>query len=58
MSLLCLFGLHRPSLSSIARRDGRLIGLCERCARPLERDVRSGWQASAPVYEADERTRA
>ena len=37
MNLACLFGRHRPSLGSIARRPGRYVAICEECARPLEK---------------------
>lgn len=49
MSLLCLFGVHRPSLSSVARSPIGFRGLCDSCARPLERTPEGKWQASAPL---------
>jgi hypothetical protein len=52
MSLGCLFGRHRPSLSSIARRQGGYVAICEQCARPLEKRANGRWAASKPVYEA------
>jgi hypothetical protein len=51
MSLSCLFGVHRPSLGSISRRDGGYAALCESCARPLERQENGKWIASEPLYE-------
>ena len=50
MSLLCLFGAHRPSLASVARRGGNLVGLCENCARPLTKNAQSKRQAAEPLY--------
>jgi len=49
MSLTCLFGYHRPSLQSIARRQGGYSALCEACARPLQRSPEGRWQASEPL---------
>lgn len=49
MSILCLFGVHRPSLSSVARGPIGFRGLCDACARPLERTPDGKWQASAPL---------
>ena len=50
MSLLCLFGAHRPSLASLARRGDHLVGLCENCARPLTKTATSKWEAAEPLY--------
>jgi len=49
MSLSCLFGRHRPSLSSIRRRSGGYAALCDACARPLEREEYGRWTASEPL---------
>jgi len=49
MSLLCLFGRHRPSLHSVARSRNGYSALCEACARPLERGGDTPWRASAPL---------
>jgi hypothetical protein len=49
MSLRCLFGHHRPSLSSITRRKHGFSALCEDCARPLERPADGRWKASEPL---------
>lgn len=49
MSIKCFFGVHRPSLGSIIRRDGRYRAICECCARPLERHESGRWQASEPL---------
>ena len=51
MSITCLFGMHRPSLASIIRRNRGYGGLCESCARPLERSENGRWVASSPLYE-------
>jgi hypothetical protein len=50
MSLLCLFGVHRPSVASVARRGDHLVGLCEQCARPLTKTAQSKWEAAEPLY--------
>ncbi len=52
MSLRCVIGLHQPSLSSITRRQGGYAGICEHCARPLERGQQGRWVASEPVYQS------
>ncbi len=49
MSLRCLFGLHRISLTSIVGRRGHYVGLCEHCARPLERQANGEWVAAEPL---------
>jgi hypothetical protein len=49
MSFRCLFGFHRVSTSSIVARPGGYAGLCEVCARPLERQARGEWFASEPL---------
>jgi hypothetical protein len=51
MSIRCLLGIHRPSLSSIARKNGQYVALCEGCARPLERAQEGRWLATEPLYE-------
>jgi hypothetical protein len=56
MSLRCLFGYHRPSLSSITRRQGGYSAICESCARPLERTSSSRWVASDPLYDIKSRS--
>lgn len=56
MSLRCIFGYHRPSLSAITRRQGGYATICESCARPLERHVNGRWVASDPLYEMKSRT--
>jgi hypothetical protein len=49
MSLLCMFGRHRPLLISIMRHGGRLDGLCEGCGLPLTRDERGQWAPAPPL---------
>lgn len=51
MNLSCLFGVHRPSLASILRRQDGYAALCEGCGRPLERRENERWTASEPLYE-------
>ena len=55
MSLRCLFGVHRPSLNSIVRREAGYASLCESCARPLEREQNGRWVASEPLYDVKNR---
>jgi hypothetical protein len=55
MKLACLLGMHRPSISSIAKKRGGLTGLCEGCARPLERQDSGRWIASEALYERRDR---
>ncbi|WP_162806287.1 hypothetical protein [Sphingosinicella terrae] len=49
MSLPCLFGFHRPSLSSIARRPLGLVGLCEGCGRPMNKPGDGKWALTDPL---------
>lgn len=49
MSISCLFGWHRPSLSSIRRKGHGYAALCEACARPLEREEQGRWAAAEPL---------
>jgi hypothetical protein len=49
MSISCLFGRHRPSLSSIRKSGSGFAALCDSCARPLERAQEGRWTASEPL---------
>jgi hypothetical protein len=49
MSLACLFGSHRPSLTSIARRPFGLIALCEGCGRPMAKVGDTRWTLAEPL---------
>lgn len=49
MSIRCLFGVHRPSVSSMAKKPHGYTALCEDCARPLERGEGTGWRATEPL---------
>jgi hypothetical protein len=49
MGLRCLFGVHRPSPVSMARRGHAFVALCDQCARPLERSSEGRWVASEPL---------
>ncbi|HTU09947.1 MAG TPA: hypothetical protein VMG08_03525 [Allosphingosinicella sp.] len=51
MSLGCMFGRHRPSLVSIARRGAQLDGLCEDCGLPLVKDERGRWVPAPPLAQ-------
>ena len=55
MSMRCLFGLHRPSVASIARRPGGFVGLCESCGRSLERSEGAAWTEAMPLAAARDR---
>jgi hypothetical protein len=58
MKLMCVFGRHQPSTASVARREGSLVGLCDDCARPLERQGNGRWAALPPIYERPSREAA
>ncbi len=58
MSLCCLLGIHRPSLTAIVRRPGGYGTLCETCARPLHRQEHGRWQATEPLEAPPLRHRA
>jgi hypothetical protein len=49
MSLRCLFRVHRPLLTSIARRQNRYTALCDGCGRPIERSIEGRWTAAEPL---------
>jgi hypothetical protein len=49
MSLACLFGAHRPSVVSIAKRPQGLVALCDGCGRPLEKVGTDRWLPSPPL---------
>jgi hypothetical protein len=52
MSLLCVFGRHRPGTSSMARsKDGDLRALCDNCGLPLERADGGRWKVSPPLAQ-------
>ena len=47
MSLRCLFGRHRPMLTSIMRRDSDFTALCDDCGLPIMRAEDTRWAATA-----------
>ncbi len=49
MSLPCLFGLHRPSAASMAKKPYGLTALCEGCGRPMIKPAGSKWAAAPPL---------
>jgi hypothetical protein len=49
MSLLCLFGRHKPLLHSVTKSHRGYRALCDHCARPLERELNGQWEASEPL---------
>jgi len=54
MSILCLFGRHKPSPVSLARRKhGGVVALCESCGMPLERSDKGSWHVVASLVSKD-----
>ena len=51
MTLRCLFGMHRPSLGSIARKKTGYTALCDGCGIPLQRREDGRWGPCEPLYE-------
>ncbi|HEX8585398.1 MAG TPA: hypothetical protein VF680_13445 [Allosphingosinicella sp.] len=51
MSLFCTFGRHRPSLASVARKPGHLVGICEECGQPLIKNEAGKWAAAPPLVD-------
>jgi hypothetical protein len=49
MSVRCLFGSHRPSLASIAKRGFGLIALCDACGRPMLKPGDGKWKVADPL---------
>jgi hypothetical protein len=49
VSLKCLFGRHRPMLTSILSRDGGFTALCDDCGAPIERVDGGRWTQSQPL---------
>ena len=52
MSLACMIGRHRPSLTSIARHGATLDALCEQCGLPLVKDHKGRWVPAPPLAQA------
>jgi hypothetical protein len=50
-SFTCLLGLHRPSLTSIARAAAGYQSICGRCARRMERPHEGRWTVSEPLHQ-------
>ena len=48
-ALSCLFGVHRPMLSSIIRRQDGFVALCDGCGLPLERPNKGRWTIPVPL---------
>jgi hypothetical protein len=55
MNLKCLIGLHRPSLTTIARRGDGFTALCEGCPTPLGRRKDGHWAACSPLMALAEK---
>lgn len=50
MSLLCLFGRHKPSPPSINRSEqGKYTALCQACGVPIESRDSNRWKAAEPL---------
>jgi hypothetical protein len=49
VSFACLFGFHRPMLSSIIQRQDRFTALCDGCGLPLERPLEGRWTTAEPL---------
>jgi len=49
MSLRCIFGLHRPSLTSVTRKGADLHALCEGCDIPLQKSEDGRWAPAQPL---------
>jgi hypothetical protein len=49
MSWKCAFGVHSPSLVSIARKPDGLHALCEGCGIPLDRNETGRWRTARPL---------
>jgi hypothetical protein len=47
--LRCLFGRHRPMLTSIVDRRHHFSALCDDCGLPIERAEAGSWAASEPL---------
>jgi hypothetical protein len=55
MSLRCLFGRHRPMLTSTVKRQDRYTALCDDCGVPIERSENGRWaSAQALVSRQDQ----
>ena len=49
MSVGCLFGVHRPMLTSIIRRQDSFTALCDGCGLPLARPEKGRWTIPGPL---------
>jgi hypothetical protein len=49
MSLQCLFGLHRRSLTAITMRSGSYASLCQSCGRPMVKSEKGKWVLPDPL---------
>ena len=49
MSLRCIFGRHRPMLTSIVRRESGYAALCDDCGLPIVRAEETRWTGSEPL---------
>jgi hypothetical protein len=56
LSFGCLFGLHRPMLTSIIRRQDRFTGLCDTCGLPIERPNDGRWTSPMPLASQRDQT--
>jgi hypothetical protein len=49
MSILCLLGIHRRSLTAIVKRESRYVSLCERCGHPMVKRDDGKWVLTEPL---------
>ena len=55
MSLGCLFGRHRPMLTSIMKRENGYAALCDGCGLPIERSEDGAWSIAKPLLARQDR---
>jgi hypothetical protein len=53
MSLRCLFGRHRPMLTSILKRADGYAALCDDCGLAIERSEAGRWAIAEPAAGRD-----
>jgi hypothetical protein len=53
MNLRCLFGRHRPMLTSILKRTNGYAALCDDCGLAIERGEAGRWAIAEPAGTRD-----
>ena len=56
LSIGCLFGFHRPMLTSIIRRQDCFTALCDGCGLPLARPNKGRWTVPGPLASQRDQT--